>query len=960
MEWRIEVANREKYFDAVAAGTLADIRDLGITSVEEVRLSRVYYVEGALDRVAMERVASHLLADRVVEEYSFGHIEALKGREGRGARVVEVIRKPGVMDPVESSALKGIADLGYKANSVRTSRKYILFGKVTEKELTLIASKVLANESIEEIVPGEHPSGAARRAVSPYRFSLRETPILRASDEELKTLSKSGQLFLNLAEMRAIRDHFKTLSREPTDVELESLAQTWSEHCVHKTLKGQIDYNGRVIDNLLASTVMRVTTELDKPWCISVFKDNAGVIEFTGDFALCFKVETHNHPSAIEPYGGAGTGIGGVIRDPMGTGVGAKPIFNTDAFCFAPPDIPYRALPKGVLHPKKVFKGVVAGVRDYGNRMGIPTINGAIYFDERYLGNPLVYCGTCGLIPRDKCFKRVDPGDIIVLVGGRTGRDGIHGATFSSAELTEESEVVSSSAVQIGNAITEKKMLDVILAARDRGLYKAITDCGGGGLSSAVGEMGEPTGAEVHLERVPLKYQGLSYTEIWISEAQERMILAVEPGKESELLRLFSSEDVEATVIGRFTDDRRLRLFYLGHLVADLSMEFLHRGYPRPIRKAVWREPVLSEPKIRQKPNYKSDVLAILASPNVASKEWVIRQYDHEVQGASVLKPLVGASNDGPGDASVMAPIPGAKKGVIVSCGFNPMYGDLDPYHMAASAIDEAIRQIIAVGGSMKEIALLDNFCWGNTEKPDRLGGLVRAALACYDTAKAYGTPFISGKDSLNNEYATASGTISIPPSLLISAIGVMEDVTKAVSMDLKEQGNLIYIVGLTKNELGGSHYYFIHGHRGKNVPKVDTALGLSVFNSLSCATEKGLVRSCHDLSEGGLAIAAAEMAFAGEWGMTMDLRKVPTTGKPTANRDDTLLFSESNSRLLAEVRPSNQKAFETALAGAPYGLIGKVTKRKRLGVKGLSGRVVIDADIFELKEAWQKTFKGW
>jgi len=950
--WRVEVTNKEGFFDAVAAGVLADIQDLGVKEVKEVKFVRVFYIDGALDRVAMERVAQRLLADPVVEKFSFGHIaEAVKGP----ARVVEVLRKPGVMDPVEASSLKGISDLGLSASSVRTARKYILYGKISDEALSLVASKILANESIEEIVTAEVPPDI-RRIAAPYRFALKVVSIRNASDSKLIEISRKGQLFLNLAEMKAIQSHFRSLSREPTDVELETLAQTWSEHCVHKTFKGLIDYNGERIDNLLASTVAKVTAELNKPWCISVFKDNAGVIEFTKDFALCFKVETHNHPSAIEPYGGAGTGIGGVIRDPLGTGLGARPIFNTDVFCFASPDTPYEDLPKGVLHPKRIFKGVVAGVRDYGNRMGIPTINGAIYFDQRYLGNPLVYCGTAGLLPRDKCFKRVDAGDLIVLVGGKTGRDGIHGATFSSGELTEASETVSSGAVQIGNPITEKRMLDVILRARDLNLYKAITDCGGGGLSSAVGEMGEPVGAEVHLERVPLKYTGLSYTEIWISEAQERMILAVHPSKERELLKLFASEDVEATVIGTFTGDKRLRLFYENNLVCDLSMDFLHHGLPRLIRQAVWKGPKGAEPKMRQKPDYTRDLIRILSCPNVASKEWVIRQYDHEVQGSSVLKPLVGASNDGPGDASIVAPIYGCKKGVIVGCGFNPKYGDIDPYHMAASAIDEAIRQIIAVGGSMKEIALLDNFCWGNTDKPDRLGGLVRAAKACYDIAKAYGTPFISGKDSLNNEFATATGTIAIPPSLLISAIGVMDDVTKAVSMDLKCAGDLLYILGLTKDELGGSHYYFIHGHLGKNVPKVEPDMGLKVFNALSSASARGLVRACHDLSEGGLAVAASEMAFAGELGLSIDLRKVPLA--EDVSRDDTILFSESNSRFLVEVPPGKRKSFERTVACIPFGCIGKVTKAKRLVIRGLRRRKIVDAGISRLKEAWQKPFK--
>ena len=541
------------------------------------------------------------------------------------------------------------------------------------------------------------------------------------------------------------------------------------------------------------------------------------MIRFDEQNNVVFKVETHNHPSALEPYGGANTGLGGVIRDPLGTGMGAKPVANTDVFCFAPPDTSADAVPPGVLHPRRIMKGVVAGVRDYGNRMGIPTVNGAIYFDPRYLANPLVYCGNIGIIPRDKSHKETRPGDLIVAVGGRTGRDGIHGATFSSAELTHESETVSGGAVQIGNAITEKMLLDVVLAARDRGSDHAITDCGAGGFSSAVGEMGEKIGAEVWLDRAPVKYEGLSYTEIWISEAQERMVLAVPPEKWDELSALCASEGVEATAIGRFVPSGRLTLQYGEQQVGELSMEFLHGGRPPVVRDAVYLPPAVQPlDRVEKKGDFTGDLLRILGSLNVASKEWVIRQYDHEVQGGSVIKPLVGVANDGPSDAAVLRPLLGSRRGLVVACGMNPCYGELDPYWMAASAIDEAVRNCVAVGADPARIAILDNFCWGNADRPETLGSLVRAALACHDVAVALGTPFISGKDSLNNEFRPAGGEpISIPPSLLISALGQVEDVSRCVTMDLKEPGNLLYLVGWTKNEMGGSHYARVNAPAG-------------------------------------------------------------------------------------------------------------------------------------------------
>jgi phosphoribosylformylglycinamidine synthase len=641
----------------------------------------------------------------------------------------------------------------------------------------------------------------------------------------------------------------------------------------------------------------------------------------------------------------------------MGTGLGAKPILNTDVFCFGPPDYPYEKLPPGVLHPRRVFKGVRAGVADYGNRLGIPTLNGAILFDERYIGNPLVFCGTAGLMPVGMSQRgRQQPGDLVVLAGGRTGRDGIHGVTFASGELTRRSESVSSSSVQIGDPITEKKVIDVLLKARDRNLYRRITDCGGGGLSSAVGEMAEETGVRVYLERVPLKYTGLSYTEIWISESQERMVMAAPPDKVGQLLELFQSEEVEATVIGEFTDTHRLELLYHDNLVCDLDMEFLHKGLTQLEKEAAWQLPQHAEPDFPPPADLREDLLLILASWNVCSKEWVIRQYDHEVQGGSVLKPLTGVNNDGPSDAAVLRPVLDSDKGIIVSNGINPKYGDIDPYWMAAAAIDEALRQIVAVGGNLRKVALLDNFCWGNPDKPDRLGGLVRAAQACYDIALDYETPFISGKDSLYNEFKTGHGSISIPPTLLISAVAVMDSVERTVTMHCKQEGDLIYIVGSTLNELGGSQYYGIHGYVGNRVPKVNAKQGKKLMDSLSAVTEKGMVRACHDLSEGGIGVAAAEMGFAGALGMVVRLKQVPL-GEPV-DRDDHVLFSESNTRFLVEVAASDKQQFENMMAGVDFAAIGEVTNTGKLEVHGLNGQLVLSAPVEELREAWQKPLR--
>jgi phosphoribosylformylglycinamidine synthase len=971
MLWQVDIYPANGQPDLVGARVAADAGELAIAAELSVAAANGYLIQADLDQAQITRLARELLADEVVERFVVAPAgdAALDQPPDGQQRVVHVLPKPGVMDPVAQSALAAIADFNLQAEAVRTFRKYWL-ADLPDDKLQRLCGKLLANDAIEQVVVG--PLKMDRLELgAPYDFELLTVAIRELDDAALERLSREGQLYLKLPEMRTIRDYFRSLDRDPTDAELETIAQTWSEHCSHKTLAGRIRYRDergeQQFSNMLKETIFAATQEVRRQlgaddWCVSVFEDNAGVVRFDEEFHLVFKVETHNHPSALEPYGGANTGIGGVIRDPLGTGLGARPFCNTDVFCFAPPDTPAEQLPPGVLHPKRVMKGVVSGVRDYGNRMGIPTVNGAVYFDPRYLGNPLVYCGTAGLLPVDKTRKALQPGDHIVAVGGRTGRDGIHGATFSSAELTSESEKVSGGAVQIGNAITEKMLLDVILAARDRGLYHAITDCGAGGFSSAVGEMGEHIGAEVWLDRIPLKYEGLSYAEMWISEAQERMVLAVPPDKWEAFRSLCASEGVEATAIGSFVPTGRLQLNYQGRPVADLDMKFLHGGRPPVVREAVYEAPAVAPLAIPERNDYTDSLLKILSSLNVASKEWVIRQYDHEVQGGSVIKPLVGVENDGPSDAAVVRPALGSRRGVVLACGMNPRYGDFDAYHMAASAIDEAVRNCVAVGADPRRIAILDNFCWGDTDRPETLGSLVRAALACRDLAVALGTPFISGKDSLNNEfrYFDEQGrkqTIAIPPSLLISAIGQTADVARCVTMDLKEPGNLLYQVGATHDEMGGSHFALVESLSGGRPPQVDPALARRTFSALHSAIDAGLVRACHDLSEGGLATAAAEMAFAGGCGARINLDQTPCDAA-IADRAAALLFSESNTRFLCEVRSADASAFETRLGSdVPWARIGEAVAGSRLEILHRNA-AVISAELATLKTSWQAPLK--
>jgi phosphoribosylformylglycinamidine synthase subunit PurSL len=970
--WQVDIHPANGQPDSLGLAAVKSATELGIASDLAMEAAYGFLLQGDLDETQANKIANELLADPIAQKC----VTAIVGQPTLNAprsfsindcTLIYSMPKAGVMDPVAQSTLNMLLGLKYPVEEVRTFRKYWVRSAQGAPEKSVIqrlCQKILANDSIEQVNVG--PLQMEQLAVgAPYQFQLVMVPICDLDEDALMVLSKSGQLYLSIAEMRTIQDHFREQGREPTDIELETIAQTWSEHCSHKTLGGKIEYhdeNGtRQFKSMLKETIFAATVKIREmlgaeDWCVSVFKDNAGVVQFDDEDHVVFKVETHNHPSAIEPYGGANTGLGGVIRDPLGTGLGAKPVCSTDVFCFASPNYPPNDLPPGVLHPRRVMSGVVSGVRDYGNRMGIPTVNGAVYFDDRYLGNPLVYCGNVGILPKDKVEKSANSGDLIVAIGGRTGRDGIHGATFSSVELTHESEAISGGSVQIGNAITEKMVLDVLLQARDQGLYSAVTDCGAGGFSSAVGEMGESIGAEVWLDHAPLKYEGLSYTEIWISEAQERMVMAVPPDKLDRLKALCNGEDVEVAVLGKFTPTGLLRLMYLGIEVGCVSMEFLHQGRPPVVRQAVYKptpETICELGKL-DRAAIEGTLLKILAHPTVASKHWVIRQYDHEVQAGSVVKPLVGPSTNGPSDAAVVRPKLRSNRGLVLSCGMNPRLGDYDPYHMATSAIDEAVRNAVCVGADPKRIAILDNFCWGNTEKPETLGTLVRASIGCHDLAVQWKTPFISGKDSLNNEFTwfKADGgkqTIAIPCSLLISAMGQIDDCSKAITMDLKRPGNLIYLVGVTRDELAGSYAALVLGKTGGKIPKVDAALAMRSYQALHQAIQNRQVVSCHDLSEGGLAVSLSEMAFAGEMGASIDISSMRQASFIDV---EVALFSESNSRILCEVNANDAAAFERTMQGLPCFKLGEVAKHNRVTVE-CDGETILDTSWASLRDTW-------
>jgi len=924
----IEISIRPGRRDVLGSRLAAAAQEAGLRLPDGLQTLRGLSLHIAGGLPSAEILAERLMADPVMNSWR----AYLPDEPPRAAdtRRLEVVRRPGVMDPTAQSVTRAAAALGLEVSHVRSWTGFLFPGNSDPAQLQLIGEELLANDIVEELRLEPTTGVPPASELSASESTLRHIPLIAADGEQLERISVDGCLALDRVEMRAVQEHFVGLGREPTDIELETLAQTWSEHCKHKTLTGLVDYEGEPHDNLLKSTIARATHELDRDFCRSVFVDNAGVVDFDDGHYLTFKVETHNHPSALEPYGGAGTGMGGVLRDTMGTGLGARPVASTDVFCFGPHDLPAEELPQGCMHPRRIMKGVVSGVRDYGNRMGIPTVNGAVCFDKRYVGNPIVYCGSVGLLPVEHLPKAVGAGDLIVVAGGATGRDGIHGATFSSLELHSESETVSSGAVQIGNAIEEKRLLDAQMQARDRGLYSSVTDCGAGGLSSAVGEMGEQVGAHIVLDTVPLKYHGLTYTEIWISEAQERMVFSVPPEHRDEILALFASEDVPATVIGTFDGSGRLTAEYNGVEVMNLTMAFVHDGLPRQTRTATRRVRQLSDPTLPGVDQAGALLLGLLAMPNIASKEWVIRQYDHEVQAGSVIKPLVGPQRDGPSDAAVCAPVLGSRKAFSLGCGINPWLGDVDPYRMTLHAMDEALRNVVAVGGDPTRASILDNFSWGNCEKPDNLGDLVEACLACYDGAMAYRTPFISGKDSLNNDYRVGAESLSIPPTLLITALALVDDLGGTASMDLKAPGNALVMVGMSGPELGGSHLARHLGASGAEVPPVDLTLAPGLLSTVHGAVAAGDVAACHDLSEGGLAVAAAEMAFAGCLGAELDLAPMPCRGDVDSLRK---LFGEGATRFLIEVRPENQGALLARLEGVPHAVIGRTVETPTLTI---------------------------
>lgn len=975
---------------------LADAKALGFTQLTALEYQDLYFVKGQLKDDEKQRLIQELLSDPIVQVGSWEQNAAATDQQ-----TLEIALLPGVTDPVAEQIVRAAEVLGIPSvQQAATGQRFILksANPLTTAELHTLARRLFSNPVIQHYAIGTLEDVFPPTVTSTTAVEV--IPIRDLSADQLLALSRDRRAALDQAEMHAIQAYYRAIKRDPTDVEFETIAQTWSEHCSHKTFRAKIVVDSyppsqppptrgggaerspnlspqeaeaegspnlspqeagaegspnlspqgiNVIHGLLKTYIRAATEQINAPWVWSAFVDNAGIIDFDDQYQVSFKVETHNHPSAIEPFGGANTGVGGVLRDVLG--VSAKPIATTDIFCFGPQDLEPSTLPEGTLHPHRIRSGVVAGVQDYGNKTGIPTVNGAIWYDAGYTANPIVYCGCVGLSPKNSHPRQPQAGDRVIVLGGRTGRDGLRGATFSSMTMDAQTGHVAGASVQIGDPIIAKGLIEVVTRARDQKLYHAITDCGAGGFSSAVGEMASTIGATVDIALAPLKYQGLAPWEIWLSEAQERMVMAVPPEKIPALREICATYAIELTDIGAFNNSQQLIVRYGENVVLDLQNEFLFDGMPVKTLQA--QIPTKEQPNTPSAPintdQFPALVRKLLAHPNIASKENVIRRYDHEVQGGTVIKPLTGAQNDGPSDACVLKP-QGTQglRGIVLANGLNPEFGKYDAHAMALSVVDEAIRNAVAVGADPSRIAILDNFCWGDPKRPETLGALVEATRGCYAAAIHYQTPFISGKDSLNNEYLGSDGQRhAIPGTLLISAIGIIPDVTTAVTMDLKKPGNVLYLLGETRTELVGSHFQLCGGQALGTVPSLPQNAP-ALYRSLHQAIQNKWVRACHDLSEGGLAVAIAEMCIGGRLGCNLTL---------DANIDPTVaLFSESNGRLLVEVEPQNCAAFEACFSGKLTALVsqvGNVTADPILKIQHTAATLVA-LPVAELVQAWQ------
>lgn len=963
---------------------------LNSKKVENVFLADSYTLDLDIKKDELNKIGL-ILTNPLLEKFN---IDSFSFSE-KFSYIIEVGFLPGVTDNVGNTAKETIEDflkIKFKqSEAVYSSKIFVLSGNLSKEEVVTI-SKTLYNPLIErsQITSFNDFKKQENLPIVIPKVDLAEEDLvtevnLNVSDEELIKIGRfgvvgpdgthRGPLALDLSYMKVIQSYFKNKKRNPTDIEIESIAQTWSEHCKHTIFADKLDD----IDKGLYKTYIKEATNIirkqkgKKDICASVFSDNAGAIYFDDNYLITHKVETHNSPSALDPFGGSITGIVGVNRDTIGFGLGAKPVANTYGFCFADP-FDTRELSRDkegkqkMLSPRRIMDGVVAGVNAGGNCSGIPTPHGFAYFNDRFRGKPLVFVGTLGIIPRKigkrkSTEKSARSGDYIVVVGGKVGQDGIHGATFSSETMDAKSPAT---AVQIGDPITQKKLSDAIVKeARDMNLYSSITDNGAGGISCSIAEMAkECGGCRVELEKVPLKYPNLTAWKIWISESQERMTLAVPKQKWKKFKELMERRGVDADIVGEFNNSGKCVVAFKNKKIVDIDLEFLHNGLPK--RNLVSKEQkvdLVTIPK-QKVSNLNGVFLEMLSRQNITSTEFLSRQYDHEVQAGSVLKPLQGKGQVS-ADASVFKPILSSKKGVVVSSALNPTYSEINSYDMARSCIDGAVRQAVATGADIDNLAILDNFCWCSSTDPVRLFQLKEAVKGCFDAAVLYGTPFISGKDSMFNDFKGFDENknevkISVPPTLLISSVGVIGDAEKAVSLDFKFEGDLLYVLGDTFEEIGGSEYEAFLSTRDKkiyrnNVPKTEVLKNKKLYKAFTKCINKEIIVSSQSIGRGGLIIALAKSSMAGGLGSTVDLKKISQYTKS----DDMTLFSESQGRILVSINPKHKKTFESLLKGNPTTCIGKVGG-VAIQVTGRDGKKIISVDTTTASGSYKKTFKDF
>jgi len=996
---RLEIALNPELFDAEGEAIKRKARDYFAIHLDEVRAVHIITIDADLAEEQLEAARTQIFTNPMTQLSSFRPFAFPFDC------AIWVGLRPGVRDTAGSTAQEAMEDLlkvRFKpGEAVYTSRLYLLrakglrVGMRGRRAVERIARELLANDLVQEWRIYSAPEWDSAHGVGiiipkvslAHQPSFAQIPI--SSDEELKRLSQDRNLALNPRDIPVIRAYFlrpevRAARRgmgldDPTDVELEYISQARSDHCNHNTFRGRFFYRdlatdeARVVDNLFKTCIEVPTLALQrqKDWVISVLWDNAGVGRFDGDTYYVITGETHNSPSNMEAYGGALTGIVGVYRDPLGTGKGSKLIAGTYGYCVGFRN--YRGPLKPHLHPRRLLDGVIEGVKDGGNKSGIPTPFGQVFFDNGYMGKCLVFVTALGLMPAAVAGTRGEEktttaGDLIVTCGGRVGKDGIHGVTASSEIYSEHTPAGH---VQIGDPYTQKKMHDFLLEARDEGLIAFITDNGGGGLSSSVGESARfSNGALVELDKVPVKYEGLDLWEIWVSESQERMTVAVKPGHIERFLELSRLHGVESTVIGRYTDTGKLHLTYQGATCAYVDLDLLTSGFPQWEFEAEWlpperrglREPVLSPPQ-----DHGGVLLTMLGRPNICSKEWIARQYDHEVQGTSVVKPLVGEERDVPSDAVVIRPRLDSLRGLVLTQALNPSYSRIDAYHMVACTIDETVRRLLAVGGTLEHVGGVDNFCWpsiqyhreNNPDGKHKAAQLVRANWALEEYCRGFGIPLLSGKDSmyvdgnLEGEFGERH-KVSAPETMQFTGTSVIGDIRRCVTMDAKIAGDLLYVLGLTRNELGGSEYYDALGYTGLNVPRVDMAEVIPLYQGLSAAVAAEKVASVHGVYRGGLGVHLALVAMAGGLGLEVDLGRMPAEG---VERDDTLLYSESAGRFIVTIAPEDREAFNEYVKGLPCACVGRVVKAERLTIRGRGGESLLSVGLRRLRSAWKRPF---